>query len=120
MSIKKVMVVDDNESTRLSCKDMLVENGFDVAEAANGKDAISVCSDFLPDMVFMDITMPDMDGLLALQEIIVMDPGAKVAMAMEVGQQSSIKLAIKMGAVDFVMKPLCPEQVLGSIYRKWS
>lgn len=57
------MVVDDDQTMRMGCKHMLVENGFDVAVAANGVEAISVYSDFRPDMVFMDITMPGMDGL---------------------------------------------------------
>jgi len=58
MGIQKVMVVDDDESTRLDCWQLLVEAGFDVAEAANGDEAISVYSDFQPDIVFMDITTP--------------------------------------------------------------
>ncbi len=120
MGIQKVMVVDDDESIRTDCKQMLVENGFDVAEAANGMEAISVYSDFRPDMVFMDITMPDMDCLLALQGIIVMDPNAKVAMSMDVCQQRSLMMAIKMGAVGFVIKPFCQEQVLGAIRRSWN
>ena len=120
MVIRKVMVVDDDASVRTSCKEMLVENGFDVAEAGNGKDAISVYSDFRPDMVFMDITMPDMECLIALQEIKLMDPRAKVAMAMVLGQQTSVRLAIKMGAVGFILKPFCQEQVLDTIYRTWN
>ena len=104
------MVVDDDASTRMSCKQLLVENGYDVAEAANRIEAISVYSDFQPDMVFMDITMPDMDGLIALQEIMVMDPNAKVAMAIVMGQQALVMVALKTGAVDFVIKPF--DQVL--------
>ena len=117
MGIQRVMVLDDDASTRIGCKEMLVENGYDVVEAANGIGAISVYSDFQPDMVFMDITMPDMDGLLALQEIMTMDPCAKVAIVMERGQQASLKKAMKIGAVDFVIKPVDREQVLDTIYR---
>ena len=111
------MVVDDDASTRMSCKQLLVENGYDVAEAANRIEAISVYSDFQPDMVFMDITMPDMDGLIALQEIMVMDPNAKVAMAIVMGQQALVMVAIKTGAVDFVIKPFDQERVLSTIER---
>ena len=120
MGIQKVMVVDDDESTRMDCWQLLVEAGYDVAEASNGDDAISVYSDFQPDMVFMDITKPDMDCLRALQEIIVMDPRAKVAMAMDIDQQRSLRLAMKMGAVGFVIKPICQEQLLSTIRRSWS
>ena len=119
MGITKVMVVDDNESTRLDCWQLLVEAGFDVAEASNGDEAISVYRDFQPDMVFMDITRPDMDCLRALQEIIVMDPRAKVTMAMDIGQQRSLRLAIKMGALGFVIRPVCQQQLLSTIRTSW-
>ncbi len=115
--IRKVMLVDDDSSMRMGCKQILVENGFDVAEAGNGIEALSVYSDFQPDMVFMDITMPDMDCLIALQEIMVMDPNAKVAMAVVMGQQASVMVALKLGAVDFVIKPFRRDQVLGTIDR---
>lgn len=115
--VRKVMIVDNDSSMRIDCKQILAENGFDVAEAGNGIEAVSVYSDFRPDMVFMDITMPDMDSLTALQEIILMDPDAKVAMAVVMGQQASVLVALKLGAVDFVIKPFCPEQVLGTIDR---
>ena len=95
----------------------MVENGFDVAEAGNGIEALSVYSEFQPDIVFMDINMPDMDCLIALQEIMVMDPNAKVAMAVVMGQQASVMVALKLGAVDFVIKPFRQDQVLGTIDR---
>lgn len=78
---RKVMVVNNDSFMRMGCEQILVENGFDVAKAGNGVEAVSVYSDFQPDRVFMDMSMPDMDCLIALQEIIVMDPNAKVAMA---------------------------------------
>ena len=112
---RKVMVVDKDASMRMGCKQILVEHGFDVAEADNGIEAISIYREFQPDIVFMDITMPDMDCLMALQEIIVMDPDAKVAMAVVMGQQASVMVALKLGAVDFVIKPFCQEEVLGTI-----
>ena len=114
------MVVDDDASMRMGCKQMLVENGFDVAEAASGYEAISVYKVFQPDMVFMDIVMPDMDGLAALKEIKKMDPNAKVAMAIVKGQQALVMVALKTGAVDFVIKPFDQKQVLGTIKRALS
>ncbi|MDA1129110.1 MAG: response regulator [Chloroflexi bacterium] len=115
MGNRKVMVVDDDAATRMGCRKLLVENGIDVAEAANGIEAISVYGDFRPDMVFMDIAMPGMDGLTALQNIIVMDAKAKIAMAIVKGQQALVLEALQTGAVDFVIKPFKQEQVLGII-----
>ncbi len=115
MGIRKVMVVDDDSAMRTYCKKMLVENGFDVVEAANGTEAISVYKESQPDMVLMDITMPDMDGLTALKEIKKIDPGAKVAMVTAIGQQALVMEALKTGAMDFVIKPFDQESVLGTI-----
>ena len=115
--IRKVMVVDDDSSMRNDCKQILVENGFDVAEAVNGIEAVSVYSDVRPDMVFMKVTMPDMDSLTALQEIMAIDSNAKVAVAVVKGQQASVLVALKLGAVDFVIKPFCQEQILCAIDR---
>ena len=81
MVTRKVMVVNEDAPTRTRCKEILVDGGFDVVEANNGTDAISAYGKFQPDMVFMDITMPDMACLMTLQEILVMDPKAKVAMS---------------------------------------
>lgn len=117
---RKVMVVDDDVSMRMTCTRILVENGFDVAEAGNGIEAISVYSDFQPDMVFMDITMPGMDGLTALKEIKLMDPDAKVTMAIVMGQQALVMVALQTGAMDFVIKPFEQEQVLSSIKRAFN
>ena len=113
--IRKVMVVDDAAFMRMRCKKMLIENGFDVVEAANGIEAISVYKESQPDMVLMDITMPDMDGLAALKEIKKIDPNAKVAMVTAMGQQALVMEALKTGALDFVIKPFDQERVLGTI-----
>jgi len=110
-----VMVVDDAAFMRMRCKKMLVENGFDVVEAANGIEAISVYKESHPDMVLMDITMPDMDGMAALREIKKIDPSAKVAMVTAMGQQALVMEALKIGAMDFVIKPFDQERVLGTI-----
>ncbi len=112
-----VMVVDDAAFMRMRCKKMLVENGFDVVEAANGIEAISVYKESHPDMVLMDITMPEMDGLAALKEIKKLDPNAKVAMVTAMGQQALVIEALKMGAMDFVIKPFDQDRVLGTIKR---
>ena len=117
MGIQKVMVVDDDASMRSDCKKMLADHGFDVAEAADGIEAISVYRDFQPDMVFLDITMPAMDGLTTLKEIKVLDPNAKVVMSIVLGQQALVMMALKTGAIDFVIKPFNHEHVLETIKR---
>ncbi len=114
-NIQKVMVVDDNALTRIHFKQMLVEDGFDVAEAANGIEAISLYQGFQPDMVFVNITMPDKCGLVILREIKVTNPQAQVAMIVGEGQQALAMEALKTGAVDFVTKPFDQEEVLGTI-----
>ena len=78
--MQKVMVVDDAAFMRMKCRKILVESGFDVVEASNGTEAISVYDESRPDIVLMDITMPDIGGGVALKEIRKMDPDAKVAM----------------------------------------
>ena len=113
--MQKVMVVDDDAFTRMHCKDMLVQSGFDVAEAANGTDAIAVYEDFHPDMVLMDLIMPGIGGLNALKEIKVNDPDARVAVVIANGQQALILDALNIGAVDFVIKPFEKAQVLDTI-----
>ena len=114
MGMRKVMIVDDDPYLRMSYVRMLVENGFDVAD---GSEAVAIYKEFRPDMVLMDITMPGMDGLTALRKIKKFDPGAKVAMVTAMGQAALVMEAFKSGAVDFVIKPLNGDQVVGTIYR---
>ena len=114
------MVVDDDALMRTSCTEILIENGFDVAEATNGVEAISVYTDFQPDMVLMDIKMPAVDGLAALKVIKKMDPNAKVAMVTAMGQAALVMEAYKTGAIDFVLKPFDQEHVLDTVKRALS
>ena len=109
------MVVDDDALSRIHFKQMLVEDGFDVAEAANGIEAISLYQNFQPDMVFVNIIMPDKSGLVILNKIKVTNPRAQVAMIVGEGQQALVMEALKAGAVDFVTKPFDQEEVLGTI-----
>ena len=113
--MRKVMVVDSDALMRIHLKQMLVENGFDVAEAADGTEAVSVYQVFQPDMVFMNINIPDKGGLAALEEIKVINPNAQVAVIVVEGQQALVMEALKTGAVDFVTKPFDQEEVLGTL-----
>ncbi len=99
-----IMVVDDAAFMRMRCKKLLTQSGYDVLEANTGAQAVEVYKECRPDMVLLDITMPDMDGLAALREIKKIDPNAKVAMVTAMGQQSIVTDALKAGAQDFVIK----------------
>lgn len=104
--MKKVLVVDDALFMRLSIKTMLEKNGFEVVgEAENGHQAIEMYKTLKPEIVTMDITMPEMDGLEALGELIKFDPNANVIMLSAMGQETRIREAVILGAKGFIVKP---------------
>ncbi|MCL1905500.1 MAG: response regulator [Clostridiales bacterium] len=112
----KVMIVDDAAFMRIQIKNMLSKNGYEVAgEAENGKQAVERYKDYSPDVVTMDITMPEMSGLDALREIIKMDPNAKVVMVSAMGQEAMVRDAILSGAKGFIVKPFKEEGILAAI-----
>ena len=112
----KVLIVDDAAFMRMMIKDILQKNGFEVVgEASNGIEAVNLYKKEKPDVVTMDITMPDMDGIEAVKEIRAFDPGAKIIMCSAMGQQSMVMDAIKSGAKDFIVKPFQADRVLEAI-----
>ncbi|WP_446897253.1 response regulator [Clostridium sp. LBM24168] len=112
----KVLIVDDAAFMRMMIKDILEKNGFEiVGEANNGIKAVELFKKESPDVVTMDITMPDMDGIEAVKEIKKMDPKAKIIMCSAMGQQTMVMDAIKAGARDFIVKPFQPDRVLEAI-----
>jgi two-component system chemotaxis response regulator CheY len=112
----KVLIVDDAAFMRMMIKDILASNGFEIiGEANNGLKAVELYKKERPDIVTMDITMPDMDGIAAVKEIKKMDPSAKVIMCSALGQQSMVMDAIRAGAMDFIVKPFQPDRVIESI-----
>lgn len=113
----KVMVVDDAAFMRVRAAKVLQDNGHQVMEAENGADAVRKYREWQPDVVLMDITMPEMDGLSALKEIRKLDPLARVAMVTAMGQQAIVMEALKAGAKDFVLKPFQPERVLSALQK---
>ncbi|MBN2258965.1 MAG: response regulator [Clostridiales bacterium] len=113
---KRILVVDDAVFMRMMLKDILEKNGFEVAgEAANGLEAIEVYKETKPDLVTMDVTMPELDGLGALKEIIKINSSAKVIMCSAMGQQGMVMDAIKAGAKDFIVKPFNGDRVVEAL-----
>ncbi|WP_100373589.1 response regulator [Bacillus sp. FJAT-45037] len=111
-----VLIVDDAAFMRMMIKDILSKNGFEiVGEAANGQEAVNQYKELKPDLVTMDITMPEMDGIQALKAIKEQDASAKVIMCSAMGQQSMVIDAIQSGAKDFIVKPFQADRVLESI-----
>ena len=109
----KIMIVDDAAFMRMVIKDILTKNGHEVvAEAVDGLDAIEKYSQVNPELVFLDIVMPNMEGIECLKKIMEMDSNAKVVMCSSIGQQSAVTDAIKSGARDFITKPFDAVKVL--------
>ena len=113
----KIMVVDDAAFMRIRASRLLAEAGYVVVEADNGVTAVETYIRERPDCVLMDITMPEMDGLDALDAIRRHDPTARVAMLTAMGQQPIVLDAIKRGARDFVVKPFQADRVLSAVTR---
>ncbi|MEK3808924.1 MULTISPECIES: response regulator [unclassified Metabacillus] len=117
----KIMIVDDAAFMRMMIKDILTKNGFDVvAEASDGAQAVEKYKEHHPDLVTMDITMPEMDGITALKEIKKMNPHARVIMCSAMGQQAMVIDAIQAGAKDFIVKPFQADRVLEAINKTLS
>lgn len=113
---KRILVVDDAAFMRMMIKDILSKNGYSIAgEAENGSLAVERYMELRPDLVTMDITMPEMDGISAVREIKKRDPQAKVIMCSAMGQQAMVIDAIQAGAKDFIVKPFQPERVLEAV-----
>lgn len=113
---KKVLICDDAAFMRMMIKDILTKGGYGVAgEAENGKIAIDKYQEMKPDLVLMDITMPEMDGIQALKKIKELDPGATVIMCSAMGQQAMVIESIQSGAKDFIVKPFQADRVIEAV-----
>lgn len=116
MKMSKILLVDDAAFMRMMVKDTLSKNGYtDLYEAADGLQAVEMFTEIKPDLVIMDITMPNMDGLEALKTIKAKDPGAVIVMCSAMGQESMVIEAIKSGAKDFIVKPFKPDRILKTV-----
>jgi two-component system chemotaxis response regulator CheY len=101
---------------RMMIRDILVKNGFEVVgEASNGVEAVVRYKELTPDLVTMDITMPEMDGIAAVKQIRALDPNARVIMCSAMGQQAMVMDAIQAGASDFIVKPFQADRVIEAV-----
>lgn len=114
--MKKILIVDDSNFMRGIIKGTLIKGGFEICgEANNGKEAIEKYKELKPDIVTLDITMSEMDGISACEEIIKINPDAKIIMCSAMGQKILIKEAIQAGAKDFIIKPFNEDKILKTI-----
>lgn len=115
---KRILITDDALFMRVTLKNILTQNGFEVVgEASNGREAVQLYEQLKPDVVFMDVTMPEMDGLAALKAIRAADPDARVVMCTAMGQKQVVLEAIQHGAKDFIVKPFQPERILEAVQK---
>lgn len=113
---KNILIVDDAAFMRMMIKDILSKNGYIVAgEAENGVKAIEKYNELKPDLVLMDITMPEKDGIQALKDIKAADSSAQVIMCSAMGQQAMVIESIQAGAKDFIVKPFQADRVLEAV-----
>lgn len=112
----KIMIVDDAAFMRLIMKNIVTQYGHDVvAEAADGKDALKLYKQYKPDVVTMDITMPDMDGIEAVKAIVSFDKRANIVMCSAAGDHAKVYNAFKVGAKDYILKPFQEDRVLEAL-----
>jgi len=113
---KNILIVDDAAFMRMMIKDILTRNGYNVAgEAENGAKALEKYKELSPDLVLMDITMPEVDGIHALKNIRAEFPAAKVIMCSAMGQQAMVIDSIQNGACDFIVKPFQADRVIDAV-----
>ena len=114
----RILIVDDAAFMRMMIKDILVKNGYNIAgEAENGVKAVEKYQETKPDLVLMDITMPEMDGIQALKKIKAIDANASVVMCSAMGQQAMVIESIQSGAKDFIVKPFQADRVIEAVQK---
>lgn len=112
----KILIADDATFMRMMLKDILNHAGYiNTIEAKNGRDAINLFKVERPKLVLLDVTMPDMDGIRALEEIKTIKPDANVIMCSSMGQEEIVSECFEKGADDFIMKPFKPERVIQAV-----
>ena len=115
---KNILICDDAAFMRMMIKDILTKNGYNiVGEAENGAKAVEKYAELKPDLVLMDITMPEMDGIEALKKIKAADANASIIMCSAMGKQAMVIESIQSGAKDFIVKPFQADRVLEAVQK---
>jgi two-component system chemotaxis response regulator CheY len=118
---KRILIVDDANFMRMIVKDTLTPQGFEIAgEATNGNEAVAKYQELKPDLVTMDITMKEKDGVEAAREILAKDPNARIVMVTALGQERMLMDCLSLGVKDFVVKPFKPERIVIAIRKALS
>jgi two-component system chemotaxis response regulator CheY len=113
----RILIVDDANFMRMQCSKMLRNEGYEIAEATNGAEAVDRYRELQPDLVLMDVTMPVMDGIEAVKAIRSESPDARIVMVSATGQQTMVMTAIEAGAMDFVLKPFQPQNLIKAVQK---
>lgn len=112
----KILITDDTAFMRMTLKNILSKNGYEIAgEAEDGVQSVALYKSTSPDLVTMDITMPNMDGITAIKEIMKVDPNAKIIVCSAMGQKSLVIEALNAGAKDFIVKPFQPDRITEAV-----
>ena len=115
---KRILVTDDALFMRITLRNILTKGGYEiVGEASNGRESIDLYQQTKPDLVTMDITMPEMDGITAVREIRKQFPNANIIMCTAMGQKNMVMEAVAAGAKDFIVKPFQPEKVIEAVQK---
>ncbi|MFA5384219.1 MAG: response regulator [Eubacteriales bacterium] len=116
--MRRILIVDDAAFMRMMIKNIVVKNSFEVVgEAENGAVAFELYKELKPDVVTMDITMPEMNGIEGIKKIREFDPKAKIIVCSAMGQEAMVMEAIQAGAKDFIVKPFQQERILQALER---
>ncbi|HVT12671.1 MAG TPA: response regulator [Fimbriimonadaceae bacterium] len=109
---KRILISDDAMFMRNMLKNILIVEGYAIYEASNGEEAVKAYASYQPDLVFMDLTMPVMDGITAIKHIMGSDPNAKIIVCSALGQKNMVIEAIQAGARDYIVKPFDKARVV--------